>query len=182
MCATEVQRSGLRFSYGFALLALLLLFVLINARWIWVYRHGQPLDIDEAGYLAIALVDYYALVREGVVGWLAAVWAPNIQAPLTTGLSSLLFYFTGPHIIVGFAVPLLAGTGCILATYFLGKSMGSRQIGLAASILVASCPVIPNFSRSFHFSLPATLAVTVALLALVKSNRFERIGWAWCSV
>jgi 4-amino-4-deoxy-L-arabinose transferase-like glycosyltransferase len=177
MGPTEVQRSGLRFSYGFALLVLLLLFVLINARWIWVYRHGQPLDIDEAGYLVIALVDYYALVREGVVEWLAAVWAPSIQAPLTTALSSLLFYFTGPHVIVGFAVPLLAGAGCILATYFLGKSVGSRQVGLVASILVASCPVTLNYSRSFHFSMPATLAVTVTLLALAKSNRFERVGW-----
>jgi hypothetical protein len=106
-------------SYGLALLALLLLFFLINARWIWIYRHGQSLDIDEAGYLTIALVDYYALVREGVVGWLAAVGAPSIQAPLMTALSSLLFYFTGPHVIVGFAMPLLAGAGCILATYFL---------------------------------------------------------------
>jgi hypothetical protein len=32
--------------------------------------------------------------------------------------------------------------------------VGSRQVGLAASILVASCPVILNYSRSFHFSLP----------------------------
>jgi 4-amino-4-deoxy-L-arabinose transferase-like glycosyltransferase len=93
-------------------------------------------------------------------------------------LSSLLFYLTGPHVIVGFAVPLLAGIGCILATYFLEKSLGSRQIGLAASILVASCPVILNYSRSYSFALPATFAVTVALVALVKSNRFERISWA----
>ena len=179
MGATEAQRSGLRFSYGPALLVLTLFFFLVGARWIWIYRHGQPFDIDEAGYLGIiALVDYYALVREGVLGWLSAVEAPSNQAPLTTALASLLFYFTGPHVIVGFAVPLLAGTACIVATYFLGKSMGSRQIGLAASVLVASCPVILNFSRSFHFAMPATLTTTVALLALVKSNRFERIGWA----
>jgi hypothetical protein len=176
--SVEASQNGSRFSYGLALLALSLLFFLVNARWTWIYRHGQPLDIDEAGYLSIALIDYYALIRASIVGWLSAVCAPSVQAPLTTALSSLLFYFTGPHVIVGFVVPLLAGTGCIVATYFLGKSVGSRQIGLAASILVASCPVILNYSRSFHFSLPATLAVTIALLALLNSDRFERIGWS----
>jgi Dolichyl-phosphate-mannose-protein mannosyltransferase len=166
------------FSYGLALLVLAVFFFAISARWIWVYRHGQPLDIDEAGYFAIALIDYHALVREGLPGWLSAVLAPSIQAPLTTALASLLFYFTGPHVIVGFAVPLLAGTGCVVATYFLGKSAASRQVGLAASILVASCPVVLSYSRSFHFSLPATVVCTVMLLALVKSDRFGRMGWA----
>ena len=130
------QQKGLRLScnpYGLALLALLFLFFLINARWVLLYRRGQPLDIDEAGYLSIALLDYHALVREGVERWFATVWLPSIQAPLTTAAASLLFYFTGPHVIVGYTVPLLAGTGCILASYFLGKSVGSRWVGLIAS-------------------------------------------------
>jgi 4-amino-4-deoxy-L-arabinose transferase-like glycosyltransferase len=168
----------LQASDGLALLGLLL-FILIGLRWIWVYRHGQPLDIDEAGYLGIALIDYYALAHEGISSWLSAVQTSGgYQAPLTTALSSLLFYFTGPHVIVGFAVPLLAATGCILATYFLGKSVGSRQIGLLASMLVASCPDILRWSREFHFSMLATLVVTFALLALLRSNRFEQIGWS----
>jgi 4-amino-4-deoxy-L-arabinose transferase-like glycosyltransferase len=176
--AVEVRREKLTSSYGPALLALVLFFFFVGARWIWVYRRGQPLDVDEAGYLGLALINHYALVRGGVIGWLFAIEAPGVHAPLTTALASLLFYFTGPRVIVGFAVPLLAGTGCILATYYLGKSVGSRQIGLAASLLVASCPIILNYSRSFHFSLPATLVLTITLLALVNSNRFERTGWA----
>ncbi|HML07058.1 MAG TPA: glycosyltransferase family 39 protein [Xanthobacteraceae bacterium] len=160
------------------MLAVTLFFLFVGARWIWIYRHGQPLDIDEAGYLGFALGDYYALLHRGVIGWLRSVEGRAIYAPVTTALSSLLFVVTGPHVIAGFAVPLLAGTSCIPASYFLGKSLGSRQIGLIASILVASCPIILVFSRSFHFSMPVTLALTVALLALLKSNRFERIGWA----
>jgi hypothetical protein len=35
-----------------------------------------------------------------------------------------------------------------------------------------------SYSRSFHFSMPATLVSTVMLVALVKSDRFSRMGWA----
>lgn len=165
-------------SYGLALLGLVVSFFAIGARWLWLYRRGQPFDIDEAGYLMIALGNYHALIDDGVGGWLSSVLGPSLQGPLTTALASLIFYGTGPQIIAGFAVPLLAGTGCVIATYFLGKAIGSRQIGLGASILVASCPVILSYSRSFHFSLPAALLCTVMLTALVKSQRFERIGWS----
>jgi hypothetical protein len=162
---------------GWVVAALAAFFFAVGARWIWLYRHGQPFDIDEAGYLCIALVDYQALVRAGIAGWLAAVENQGIQAPLTTALASLSFRFTGPHVIAAFAVPLAAGTGCILAAYCLGKSLGSRGLGLAAAILVASCPLILERSRNFHFSLPATLALTVALVALLRSERFARPGW-----
>jgi cbb3-type cytochrome oxidase subunit 3 len=84
MGATEVHGSGLRSSYAVALLVLTLFFFVVGARWIWIYRQGQPFDIDEAGYLGIALVDYHALVRAGIVGWLSAVEAPSDLAPLTT--------------------------------------------------------------------------------------------------
>jgi cbb3-type cytochrome oxidase subunit 3 len=40
-----------RLSFSLALLALTLFFFVVGARWIWVYRHGQPHDGDEATYL-----------------------------------------------------------------------------------------------------------------------------------
>jgi hypothetical protein len=157
---------------------LTLAFLVVGARWIWVYRRGQPLDIDEAGYIGMALVDYQALVGHGLAGWASVVFGPGMQAPLTSASSSLVFYLFGPHLVAGFAVPLVAAACCIPATYALGKTLGSPRIGLAASVLVASCPLIVNYSRSFHFSMPATALFTVTLLALARSNRFERVGWA----
>ncbi len=176
--AGSVRRHARISACGAAMSALTLIFFVVNARWIWLYRHGHLLDIDEAGYLGFALIDYQAFIRRGLVGWVSTVFGPGIQAPLTTALASLLFLGVGPHLIVGFAVPLLAGTGCIVATYFLGKSLGSPQAALAASVLVASCPEIVNYSRSFHFSIPATLVFTVMLLALVRSKHFEKVGWS----
>lgn len=163
--------------YGLALFALVLIFLAVNARWIWTYRNGQPLDIDEAGYLDIALNDYNNFLRAGLHGWWSAVEGPSIQAPLTTLVASWVFALTGPHLVAGFLVPLACGAGCVLATYFLGKSVASQQVGLFAAILVACCPMILNYSRSFHFALPATLVMTAALLALIRSERFERMRW-----
>lgn len=158
--------------------AIILAFLIINSRWIWLYRRGQPLDIDEAGYLSIAFADYYALLRGGILGWLHAVGAPGIQAPATTAISALVFYVTGLHVLAGFAVPLLAGALAVALTYSLGKATDSNRVGLAAAVLVASTPVIVNFSRSYHFSMSATAVTTLALLALVRSERFSRVGWS----
>lgn len=169
---------GSRIRYTLGLLGILLAFLAINARWIWLFRHGQPLDIDEAGYLGISIVDYYGFVHDGIRGFLEAIWAPSIQAPLTTALAGLFYCVTGAHVIVGFAVPLLSGGTIIVATYFLGCSLGSRQVGLVSAALVASCPIIISYSRNFTFALPATAVVTMALVALLQSDRFRHFGWA----
>ncbi|OYY04593.1 MAG: hypothetical protein B7Y73_03810 [Acidocella sp. 35-58-6] len=169
---------GNRISYTLGLLGILLVFLVINARWIWVFRHGQPLDIDEAGYLGISIVDYYGFLHDGIRGLLEAIWAPSVQAPLTTALAGLFYCVTGPHVIVGFAVPLLSGAAIIAATYFLGCSLGSRQVGLVSAALVASCPIIITYSRSFTFALPTTAVVTMALVALLRSDRFRLFSWA----
>lgn len=160
------------------LASLILIFVIVNARWIWLYRHGQPLDIDEAGYLIFAMVDYRGLLAGGLSGWLQAIEAPSIQAPLTTALASLIFFVGGPHVVAAFAVPVLAGTVTIAATYSLARSMLSPKSALAAATLVASCPTIINYARSFHFALPTTAVTTLALLCLVRSERFSNARWA----
>jgi hypothetical protein len=170
---------GGKYAYPQLFLFLLVVaFVGINARWLWAFRRGQPLDIDEAGYLSIALADYYGLIHGGLVGWITAVETSSVQAPLTTALSSLVFYAVGPHIIAGFSIPLLCGVAIVIATYHLGKALGSTSIGVISSLLVATAPGIVEYSRSFHFALPATAVMTVAMLALLRSERFTRVGWS----
>lgn len=163
--------------YMAALMVLLGLFVVINARWIWTYRHDLVLDIDEAGYMSYALINYYGLHFGGLKGWIAAIAMPSIQAPLTMATTSLLYAVTGAHVRLGFAVPVAAGTAVVVATYALGRATGSRRVGLLAAVLVASCPVVINYSRSYQFSMPATLATTLALLAIMRARGFRNLGW-----
>ncbi len=53
-----------------ALAGLVLAFVLFNFVWLWHFRHGQLLTIDEAGYIGIALTDYQSLIHGG---WLSFI-------------------------------------------------------------------------------------------------------------
>jgi len=117
-------------------------------------------------------------VRHGLRGFLATVDAPGIQAPLTTALTALAFVVTGPNLLVGFALPVLAGAITIAATYGLGAASGTRREGLFAAALVASCPLMIMYARSYQFALPAACMATLALLALLRSRRFAHAGWA----
>ena len=153
------------------------MFAIINARWIWLYRRAQPWDIDESGYLSIALANSHALVH-GVWAWIQSVEAPSIQAPLTTSLASLVFFVSGPHPVASLAVPIAAGIVTIVAAGLLGRDLDSDGTGLASAALVASCPTIINYARTFFFALPATAVLTVALLALVRSRGFRTIPWS----
>jgi 4-amino-4-deoxy-L-arabinose transferase-like glycosyltransferase len=157
---------------------LVVLFLAANARWIWLYRHAQPLDIDEAGYLGIALRDYRAWLAGGAAGWLGAVEGVSIHAPLATALASLVFAAVGPHVVAGFTVPVLAAAACVLAGYGLARTLAPPAAAFAVAALVATCPIVLVYARSFHFAMPATVVMTFALLGLARSARFARPGWA----
>ena len=154
------------------------LFAILNARWIWLFRRNQPFDIDEASYLGISLIDYHGFIQNGVRGWFATVEAPSSAAPITTALSSLLYLVFGPDVLVAFIVTVLSGVATIVATYYIGKCIGDERVGVISSILVATSPIVINYARSYNFALPATAITTIALLGLVRSNRFASIRWA----
>ena len=163
-----MSASGLRLlTIRMGLAALVFLFLIVNAAWIWRFRHGQPLDIDEAGYLGITMTDYHALIAGGLRRWILAVEAPSVQAPITTAMASLFFWLVGASAVAGFAVPLLAGALCVAATYCLARCVLPASSALLAAALVASCPIILNYSRSFHFAMPATAVMTLALCCLL---------------
>jgi 4-amino-4-deoxy-L-arabinose transferase-like glycosyltransferase len=160
------------------LVIIIFVFTAINVRWIWIFRHNQPFDIDEAGYLGLSLINFHALLADGIIGWLRAVGAPSMHAPLTPALSSIIYVLSGPKPIAGFVVTVLAGVVTILASFNLGNSVGGRRFGTLTGILVATSPIIINYSRSYIFALPATAVTTVALFALLRSERLAKIRWA----
>ena len=173
-----VARAKSIFSASKALLLLVAVYIVINARWIWLYRQNNLLDIDEAGYLSMAFSYYRSLSGSGLSDWFKSVVSPGIQAPVTPALASLLFWITTPSIITGFAVPLLSGVVCVISTYWLARYLMNSPSALLASALVASCPLLTIFARSFHFSIPATALFTLALVCMLRSRNFASPLWA----
>jgi hypothetical protein len=89
----------------------------------------------------------------------------------------LVFAVLGPHIVGGLLVPIAAGFITIIASAMIAATIAGRLAGIAAAALVATCPLMIVYARSFHFAMPATAVATVALLSLVRSCEFRRVGW-----
>ena len=128
-------------------------FLGLGAIWLWRFRRGQPMDIDEAGYLSIAILDYRGLVDGGPGGYWDAVMAPGIQAPLMTALTGLVFVVTGTGILPGLLVPLFLGGVMLLAGYGLGHEVGGPRVGWLTLALAAGTPVVIGYSRSYNFAI-----------------------------
>ncbi|WP_207899253.1 ArnT family glycosyltransferase [Amycolatopsis pittospori] len=142
----------------------------INVRWLISYRQGQILEIDEAGYIGMALNDHYAAVRDGVLGWIQAVEAPGIQAPVTPALTSLQFFVTGTSVVAAFAVPMLAGLAIILLTHAVANRVAGRPFAWLATALVATMPGVIVEARAYHFGAPAAAVTLAAIYFLIRSE------------
>lgn len=144
------------------LFAIVLCFVIFNGAWLWYFRHGQLLNIDEAGYIGIALADYQSLLRGGVLDFIKTVEAPSIQAPITTTLAALVFVITGPHVIAAFIVTVMSDAACVVAAFFgfvLDRQQGgwfhcasySRSTGVGLSSL-AGCWERLIFPQNIYYA------------------------------
>lgn len=153
-------------------------FVAIGAIWLWRFRRGQPVDIDEAGYLSIAITDYRGLADGGPAGLWDAVMGPSIWAPLMTALTAPVFAVTGTGVLPGLLVPLLLGGVMVLAAYGLGHEVGGSRTGWMTFALTAGAPVVIGFSRSYNFAIASGAAAAVMLWAIARSRNFYRLGWS----
>ena len=158
--------------------ALLLAVAAVGVRWLWLYRHGQPYDIDESGYLSIALNNYRGLFDGGLAGWWNSVLTPSVQAPLMPAATTPAFLVAGPDPIVGMAVPLAFGLVAVGATFLLGRRVGGPRVGWLAGLLTLGAPILLSYSRSYNFAIAATAMLALTLLALARSDNLEHRGWA----
>ena len=160
-----------------AFAVLLLTYFCISARWIILYRGHGLFDIDEFGYLMMAVKNYYAYLNGGLRGWISSVEAPNAASPLTSALASLLFIVIGPRPAYGIYIPLLSCLASIISIYYIAKQCGDTLFAVLTAVVVASTPLLVVYSRSFHFAMPATACTTLALLCLTNSDQGAR--WPW---
>jgi hypothetical protein len=163
---------------NFLLITISIFSFAVNMLWIGTNRFNQPLNIDEAGYLSISLLDYHQLLSNGVYGWLSTVDGPSIQAPLTTAVTSLFYLVFGTNAYTGFIVISCFAVWVIIGTYLLGKAHGGFRLGVISSLLVASCPMFFSYETDYIFAIPTAAMTTMALLSLVKSNSFTNMRYA----
>jgi 4-amino-4-deoxy-L-arabinose transferase-like glycosyltransferase len=156
-------------------LVFILAWYAIGVRWIWLYRHGNLFDWDEANYLSIAA----SAARTHELGrWLGEIVFGNDQAPATPGIAAAIFSLFGIHPFLGLLVPLSAAALTLMLIFSIGLRVGGPWMAWIALVLVATMPIFVNYSRSFNFAMVSTLATMAALYCLLRSAGMGSLRWA----
>ncbi len=110
----------------------------------------------------------YFYVLFGWVGsYLGAVW---LAGGVSTVAELQELYFTNPTGIytAGRLLGVVCGTAAVIAVYHLGQRLFDRRVGLAAAVFLAVAPLAVRDSHYVKHDIPATLAVILALIAIVR--------------
>jgi hypothetical protein len=166
-----------RLRWALLVAAAALLLLAFDAWWLATYRHGYPLNIDEAAYTAIGLNDYLGWRGGGLHGWWEAVQSQAPNAPLVPALASLL-YVAKAGVVEGFGV--LGGFVVLLglAIYGIGERLAGPRLGALAGLAAMAAPGVLAFAHVYVFALPAAALLACAVYALLRSEGLRRRRWA----
>jgi len=154
-----------------------LLLSLFNAWWLARFRHGYPLDIDEAYGVSVALVDHFALQSGGLHAWWDAVQMQAPNAPLVPALSSLVFVVKA-GVLESFAVMISFMALLVFAAFGIGERLAGPRLGALGALAVATSAGTFAFTRELIFALPAAALLSSAVYALLRSEGLRRRRWA----
>ena len=153
------------------------LFVL-HVLWLARFRFGYVTEWDESGYISIALRNTHALTSDGPFSLVSTVLEQGVQAPLvplTAVLPNVLF---GTGVDASLLVEPAFFALLVAATYAVARRLTTPWWALLAAAVVATAPVVSDYARIFHFSVPAAALLVSALWALMKSEGLTRRRWA----
>ncbi len=145
--------------------------------WLIDRRQGFPLDIDEAGYMTIALRDHAALVHGGLGSYWHAIESQYPFAPLVPAATALV-YLIRTSILASFAAELGCALVLAAATYGVARRLVGARLATFAALVTVTAPGAINFSREYLFALPSVALEMCALYALVRSEGLVRRRWA----
>jgi hypothetical protein len=150
----------------------------VNLWWLWHIRSGYPLNVDEAGYVTMALNDTIGLRAEGFLGLARAFLLQGWYAPLVPLLTVPAYLIFGDQILPSFVPVQAFFVLLVLATYGLGKRLASPGMGLVMASVVAASPGITEYARMYHFAVPSAALYTAAAYALLRSEGISNRPWA----
>ena len=152
--------------------------VVLHVVWLVRFRRGYVTEWDESGYLQFSLSNFDALHDQGPWTFAKTVGGRGTFGPFLPFVASLAYPIVGRGIFGSLLVLPLFFAGLVGATFGLARRLVSDSWAVVAALAVAAIPAVTDYTRLFHFALPATACMTAALWALVRSEGFRRTGWA----
>jgi 4-amino-4-deoxy-L-arabinose transferase-like glycosyltransferase len=152
--------------------------LLLHVVWLLRFRSGAVPEYDESGYMAIALHDLHGLQDHGLRGLASAYLSGAPSAPIVPLFTVLPYLLVGGGVGISIATQLTALAVLAAASFALARRvMEAHWAALAAGITIA-LPVVSDYSRIFHFAVPAAAFLTAAAWALACSDGLRRLRWA----
>jgi hypothetical protein len=146
--------------------------------WLWRFRHGYLTEADESGYMQFALSNFDGLHDHGLISYAKTVGGRGTFGPLLPAVTALAYPVLGRGIFGSLLVVPLFFAALVLATYGLARRIVSVPWAVVAALAVAGVPAVTDYTRLFHFAVPATACMTGALWALLKSEGLRKTRWA----
>ena len=151
--------------------------VALHVVWLVRFRHGYVTEWDESGYLQFALSNFDALHHEGLWGFAKLVGNRGTFGPLLPAVTALSYPIVGRGIFSSLFILPLFFAGLVCAAFALARQLVSDSWAALAALTVATIPAVTDYTRLFHFALPATACMTAALWALLRSEGLQRRRW-----
>jgi hypothetical protein len=151
--------------------------VALHVFWLVRFRHGYVTEFDESGYLQFALSNFDALHDEGPWGFVKLVGNRGTFGPLLPAFTALAYPIVGRGVFGSLLVLPVFFAGLVCAAFALARQLVSDSWAVVAALAVATIPAVTDYTRLFHFALPATACMTAALWALLRSDGLQRRRW-----
>jgi hypothetical protein len=158
-----------------AILGMLLGLVIFHAanNWRWLTANVTLLGWDVPSHLGTSYI-YDGLLRPLTPKTLfaAIAWHPN-RPPLYFLSALPLYRLFGLSADVGTMINVLYLAILFGSVYGIGRRLGGRRVGLLATFVIATLPMIYAISRYFYLELALTAFVALSVYLLLASNGFE---------
>jgi 4-amino-4-deoxy-L-arabinose transferase-like glycosyltransferase len=175
--AADTRRLAWIRTSGAFVAAIIVATVVLHVVWLARFRHGYVTEWDESGYLQFALSNFDVLHDQGPWAFVKFVGHRGTFGPLLPAVTALFYPIVGRGVFGSLLVMPLFFAGLVAAAFGLARQLVSDSWAVVAAFAVAAIPAVTDYSRIFHFALPATACMTAALWALVRSEGLRRLGW-----
>jgi 4-amino-4-deoxy-L-arabinose transferase-like glycosyltransferase len=176
--AVETRRLAWVRTAGAVVVGIVVVTLLIHFVWLVRFRNADLVEWDEAGYMQFSLSNFDALHDQGLWTFAKTVAGRETFGPLFPFVTSLAYPIVGRGVFGSLLVMPLFFAGLVAATFGLARQRVSDSWAVVAALAVAAMPAVTDYTRLFHFALPATACMTAALWTLLRTRGLRRAGWA----
>jgi hypothetical protein len=173
----RLRRFGADHTWLLVVAVVVLLLAAWNVWWVARYRQGYPFTIDEAGYIAIGIVDHIGLQTGGLHGWWEAIQNQVPQAPLLPALTSFTLIFKSGT-LNAFGVLIACMMLLAFAAYGIGSRLAGPRLGALAAVVVATLPGTIVFTREYVFAMGVAAFLSCAVFSLLRSDGLRSYRWS----